>query len=152
AGGLRADALPSAEIDRKGRGDVGWGDCRVRANCTSNDIVMSVPRNGTWSAGAPIPIDSTTGGVDHFLPRIAVDRTTGGAHAHLVLAYYSYPVANCGANCQLTVNAISSTDGGATWSAPTQLAGPMNLAWLADTSQGRMVGDYISASFVKGGV
>jgi len=152
AGGLRADALPSAEIDRKGRVYVVWSDCRFRANCTSNDIVMSVLRNGTWSAVTRIPIDSTASGVDHFIPGIAVDRTTGGAHAHLVLAYYSYPVANCGANCQLTVNAISSTDGGATWSAPTQLAGPMNLAWLADTSQGRMVGDYISASFIKGGV
>ena len=38
-------------------------------------------------------------------------------------------------------------DGGATWSPPTHLAGPIRLDWLAATSQGRMVGDYISTSF-----
>jgi hypothetical protein len=36
------------------------------------------------------------------------------------------------------------------WTAPTQLAGPMSLTWLANTSQGRMVGDYISTSYAGG--
>ena len=152
AGGLRADALPSAEIDRKGRVYVVWSDCRFRSGCTSNDIVMSVLRNGNWSAVTRIPIDGTGSGADHFIPGIAVDPTTGGANAHIVLAYYFYPNASCGSACHLTVGAISSTNGGATWSAPTQLAGPMDLSWLANTSQGLMVGDYISTSFVKGGV
>ncbi len=40
-----------------------------------------------------------------------------------------------------------STDGGASWTAPTQLAGPMSLSWLPNTSQGYMVGDYLSTSF-----
>src|SRR5262249_27965101 len=58
---------------------------------------------------------------------------------------------NCtAADCQLNVGFVSSTDGGATWSAPTQLAGPMTLSWLPNTSQGRMVGDYISTSFSGG--
>ena len=34
-----------------------------------------------------------------------------------------------------------------TWSAPQTLAGPMKLTDLASTSQGVMVGDYISTSF-----
>ena len=36
---------------------------------------------------------------------------------------------------------------GSTWSARTQLAGPFNVTWAANTSQGRMVGDYISTSY-----
>jgi hypothetical protein len=32
----------------------------------------------------------------------------------------------------------------------TQVAGPMTLSWLANTSQGRMVGDYISTSIRNG--
>src|SRR5207247_4548944 len=56
----------------------------------------------------------------------------------------------CASTCQLDVGFISSSDGGATWSAPTQLAGPMTLSWLPNTSQGRMVGDYISTSFAGG--
>jgi hypothetical protein len=30
------------------------------------------------------------------------------------------------------------------------LAGPISPSWIADTSQGRMVGDYISTSFLNG--
>lgn len=51
AGGLRSDALPSAEIDRAGKVYAVWTDCRFRANCAENDIVMSTSANGTtWSA------------------------------------------------------------------------------------------------------
>jgi len=149
-GGLRSDALPSAEIDSKGRVYVVWSDCRFRTGCKSNDIVMSVLSGGSWSPVVRIPIDGTGSTADHFIPGIAVDPKTGGAHAHIVLTYYFYPTANCSSNCSLDVGAISSTDGGATWGAATQLAGPMNLSWLASTSQGPMVGDYISTSFVNG--
>jgi hypothetical protein len=45
----------------------------------------------------------------------------------------------------------TSTNGGTTWSASTQVAGPMNLSWLPSTSQGRMFGDYISTSVRRGG-
>ena len=31
------------------------------------------------------------------------------------------------------------------------MTGPMTLSWLANTSQGRMVGDYISTSVPNGG-
>ena len=41
-------------------------------------------------------------------------------------------------------------NGGATWSSSTQLAGPMSLSWLPTTTQGVMVGDYISTSFAGG--
>jgi hypothetical protein len=152
AGNLRSPSLPSAEIDGAGRVYVVWHDCRYRSGCPSNDIVMSTSSNGTvWSEVVRIPIDGTTSTVDHFIPGLAVDKATAGSSAHLGLTYYYYPRASCSTStCQLDVGFISSTNGGASWSAPIQLAGPMSLAWLASTNQGVMVGDYISTSFAGG--
>jgi hypothetical protein len=153
AGNLRSGPLPSAEIDSAGKVYVVWQDCRFRSGCSSNDIVLSTSTNGTsWSAVTRIPIDSTTSGVDHFIPGLGVDKATSGSTAHLALTYYYYPVASCTAsNCQLDVGFISSTDGGASWSSASQLAGPMNLSWLPSTTQGVMVGDYISTSYTSDG-
>jgi len=129
-----------------------WQDCRFRRGCKANDLVMTTSTNGTiWSPVVRIPIDGTNSNVDHFIPGLAVDNTTSGSTAKLALAYYFYTNSKCSAsNCQLNVGYISSADGGGTWSAPTQLAGPMSLSWLANTSQGRMVGDYISTSYSGG--
>jgi hypothetical protein len=66
------------------------------------------------------------------------------------LTYYFYPDATCASGCRLDVGYISSPDGGAHWSSPIQLAGPMALSFIAQTSQGPMVGDYISTS-ISGG-
>ena len=93
-----------------------------------------------------VPIDSVTSGVDHLLPGLAVDKATSGASAHLGLLYYFFPAGTT----NLSVGYISSTNGGSSWSAPTQLAGPMTMSWLTNTSQGRMVGDYMSTSFAGG--
>ncbi len=152
AGNLRAPAIPSAEIDGAGQVYVVWHDCRFRTGCASNDIVMSTSSNGTaWSQVIRIPIDETTSTVDHFIPGLAVDRATAGSSAHLGLTYYYYPQANCSSStCQLDVGFISSTNGGASWSSPMQLVRPMSLGWLASTTQGPMVGDYISTSFAGG--
>ncbi len=148
AGNLRTSPLPSAEISADGTVFVAWEDCRFRASCSSNDIVFSTSTNGTtWSAVARVPIDPVTSGADHFIPGLAVDPATGGQGTHLALTYYFYPVAACGSSCALTVGYVSSPDAGAHWSAPTQLAGPMSLADIAQTTQGAMVGDYISTSF-----
>jgi hypothetical protein len=151
AGGLRTSPLPSAEVDADGKVYVVWQDCRFRAGCSSNDIVMSTSTDGlVWTPVVRIPIDLVTSTVDHFIPGLGVDRASSGSAARLALGYYYYPVANCGSNCQLTAGFISSQDGGATWSPPTQISFPMNLSWIASTSQGRMVGDYISTSFAGG--
>lgn len=154
AGNLRSGPLPTAEIDGAGRVFVAWGDSRFRRRGASNDIVFSSSSDGvTWSAVTRVPIDATNSGVDHFIPGLAVDRTTSGAAAHLGLTYYFYPVANCSqSTCQLDVGEISSTNGGATWGAATMVAGPMTVTWLASTTQGFMVGDYISTSFNGSGV
>ncbi|MEV6006063.1 putative Ig domain-containing protein [Streptomyces sp. NPDC051976] len=150
---LREGPLPSAEIDSSGKVYAVWSDCRFRSNCTSNDIIMSTSANGTtWSAPARIPIDAVGSGADHFVPGIGVDPAGSGSTARLGLTYYYYPSAACtDTTCQLDAGFVSSGDGGTTWTAPTQLAGPMTLAWLPDTSQGRMFGDYISTSVLPGG-
>ncbi len=153
AGGLRTGPLPSAEIDGSGKVYVVWQDCRFRSSCRANDIVLTTSTDGVnWSAVTRIPIDATNSQVDHFIPGIAVDRATLGGGARIALGYYYYPVRNCTfATCQLNVGYVSSNNGGATWTVAQQLAGPMTLAWLPNTSQGRMVGDYKSTSFVSGG-
>jgi hypothetical protein len=97
-----------------------------------------------------VPIDATNSGVDHFVPGLGVDVTTTGSTAHLGLYYYYYPNAACGSGCQLDVGFISSANGGSTWGSPTQVAGPFALTTIAPTSQGPMVGDYISTSFLSG--
>ena len=96
-----------------------------------------------------IPLDPIGSGVDHFFPGVAVDNSTSGSSARLAVTFYFYPNANCTAStCQLDVGFSTSTDGGASWTSNSQLAGPMALSWLPNTNQGRMVADYISTSFV----
>jgi hypothetical protein len=150
AGSLRSGPLPSAEIDGAGTVYVVWSDCRFRRSCKANDIVISHSLNSTgtsWSSVSRIPIDATNSGVDHFIPGLAVNKGTSGGSAQLGLTYYFYSTSNCGSSCQLRVGFISSANAGSTWSAATQLAGPFNVGWVATTSQGRMVGDYISTSY-----
>ena len=152
-GGIRAGIpLPSAEIDKAGRVYVVWSDCRFESSCASSDLVMSSSLDGTtWSRVRRIPIDPVGSGTDHFIPGLAVDAATQGGSAHLGLTFYYYPQANCTAStCQLDVGFVSSIDGGKTWTSKQLMAGPMSLTWLTVTSEGYMVGDYISTSIPPG--
>jgi hypothetical protein len=146
AGGLREGPLPSAEIDGSGVVYVAWTDCRFIRACKANDIVFSKSTNATgtaWSAVTRIPIDGTGTGIDHFIPGLAVNKATSGASAQLGLTYYFYPKKST----QLSVGFTSSANGGSTWSNPQTIVSGMSSTWAATTSQGRMVGDYISTSF-----
>jgi hypothetical protein len=156
---MRALPVPSAEVDGSGTVYLAWQDCRFRAGCPNapNDIVYVTSSDGiTWSAVQRVPIDRLDSGVDHFIPGLGVDTATSGAGANLALTYYYYPDFACTeASCRLNVGFVSSKNGGAHWSRPRTLnATPMPLSWLADTAfgagNGRMVGDYISTSFVTG--
>jgi hypothetical protein len=153
AGGLREEILPSAEADGAGTVYVAWSDCRFRSGCPTNDIVIAKSTSETtWAAPVRVPIDATSSTVDHFIPGIGVDPSSSGASARIGLAYYFYPTAACtAATCQLDVGFLSSVNGAASWSASAQVAGPMNLSWIPNTSQGRMFGDYISTSVLAGG-
>jgi hypothetical protein len=146
AGSLREGPLPSAEIDGSGTVYIAWADCRFRRSCRSNDIVLTHSLNTTgtsWSSVTRVPIDATKSGIDHFIPGLAVNNSTSGSSAQLGLTYYFYP----SGSTQLGVGFVSSTNAGSTWSAPTTVASGMPSTWTATTSQGRMVGDYISTSF-----
>ena len=152
AGRLRTHPLPSAEVDAAGEVYVVWHDCRFRARCASNDIVMSTSTDGvTWSAVQRVPIDRPTSTIDHFIPGLAVHRRTSGGTARLALAYYRYRDAACGGPgnpCELGVGFVQSPNGGRTWTRPLRLAGPFPVTWTALTNQGYMVGDYISTSWL----
>ena len=85
-------------------------------------------------------------------PRPRRNRASAGrphaARADLLLRHQS---ACCGGStCQIQAEFASSLDNGQTWSAPQILSDPMQLGWLAPTTQGVMVGDYISTSFLAG--
>lgn len=153
AGSLRESPLPSAEADAAGTVYVTWADCRFRSGCPSNDIVLAKSTSETtWAAPVRVPVDPVSSTADHFVPGIGVDPSTSGSSTRIGLAYYYYPTASCtSSTCQLDVGYISSVNGGASWSTAAQLAGPMALSWLPNTSQGRMFGDYISTSVVSGG-
>lgn len=152
-GGLRAQAFPSAEIDRAGRVYVAWQDCRFQPGCAVNDIVISTSADGlSWSGVRRVPAHAVGSGVDHFIPGIGVDRATSGSSARIAITYFYLPTGStCDAStCRLHVGFISSANGGRTWSRNVHLAGPAYMSWLPPTYLGRMVADYISTSFVAG--
>jgi hypothetical protein len=153
AGSLRdGGGLVSAEIDGNGKIFVAWQDCRFRSGCSANDIVFATTTNGTTFSGVTrIPIVPTNSSNDFFIPGIGVDPNTSGATAHIGVAYYFYPQANCSSStCKLQGGFVSSTNGGATWSSQTKILGPITLTWLPFTTLGYMVGDYISTSILNG--
>jgi hypothetical protein len=150
-GGLRSGGLVSSAVDANGKVYVLWSDCRYRTSCSSNDIVYSTSTTGTkWSAVKRVPIDAVTSTVDHFITGAAIAPGTKGAKAHIALAYYFYPVSNCGNDCSLNAGFIQSSTAGSTWTVAETLAGPMELTWLPNTFSGTMVADYISVGFADG--
>ena len=111
-----------------------------------------------------IPIEADAGAssntVDHFMPAIAADPTTSGATTHLGLYYYEYPLANCqfvnipADQCSPFVGFVSSTNRGASWSAPQALStGPPSVAVFPRTGTGNGnpdVGNVLAAAASPG--
>jgi hypothetical protein len=157
---VRAEGMPSADVDASGRIYVVWSDGDLREDGVSNDIVLSTSPNGVaWSQPGRIRLPQSAAGVavSYILPAIAVAPGTSGRTAKLAVAFYSIRLENgCAVflpRCEKQVDAwlVLSNDGGATWSAPRLLsAQPMRLAWLAATTRGRMIGDYVSVSWAGG--
>jgi len=150
SGNVGEGSLPSDEIDGAGTVYVTWSDCRFRRSCKKNDLVISHSLNSTgtsWSSVSRVPIDATNSGIDHFMPGLAVNKATSGSTAQLGLTYYFFP----SGSTQLSVGFISSTNAGSTWSAPQTIISGMPTGWTATTTQGRMVGDYISTSYDANG-
>jgi len=152
AGHLRGPFLPGVGQDATGRIYLTWPDCRFRAGCASNDMVMSTSADGLhWTPVMRIPIDPVTSTVDHLGGGLGVDSDSAGRRARLGLFYYFYPDTHCTtATCKMFEGFVSSTDGGALWSRVKVVAGPFVLRQLA-FAQGFMTGDYQGAAVVPGG-
>ena len=135
--GLRLPVLPAVDVDRTGRILVTWHDCGRRPSCVGNDVVVSTSTDGiAWSAPRRI-----TSGRIAAIPTIAADPTTD----RLAILYYA--VGPSGIDTEL----VESRNGGATWSAPSRLsAQTMQRRWIPETTQGRMLADYISISYAAG--
>jgi hypothetical protein len=145
---MRAIALPSVDIDSAGTIYAAWHDCRFRAGCTANDIVLATSADGgqTWAAPVRVPIAAASSAVDAFIPGLAADPAQPGRLA-LVYAWYSTAACRAGA-CTLGIGFTTSSDGGATWSPPRRLnPQPFATSWAPRAEGGRMVGDYFSTSY-----
>lgn len=151
-GDLRGPFFPSVTTDRTGRIYIAWPDCRFRPSCASNDMVLTTSTDGVhWTKVKRIPIDPVSSSVDHLGGGLGADPLTAGKHARLALFYSFYPQADCTVStCRLFEGYVSSTDGGAHWSAPRVLAGPTRMHQMAFAG-GFMNGDYEGAAVVPGG-
>ena len=153
--GIRAPSLPTAAVDAAGKTYVAWQDGRFRSRAGENDVVFSTSTDGkNWTTPVRIRMSGTR---SYFLPAIAVDPPTSGNKAHVAVAYYSLHMSpGCTTfvpGCYEEIDAwlVQSQNAGRTWGTPRKLnAQPMQIEWLADTTLGAMLGDYISVSYVRG--
>jgi hypothetical protein len=143
---VRVPSLPAAAVDASGRMFVAWADCGLSPGCSSQDVLLSSSTDGaTW--GQPARVPGT--GADSFVPGIAADPASPG---RLAIVTYVQPV-SCGgsAMCKIGVVYLTSRDAGTTWTKPQRLdARPLAYAWLANTTSGRFVGDYVGAALAGG--
>lgn len=144
-GHLRAPPIPTVAVDRTGTVYAAWYDCRFRRSCAGNDIVLSrSSRAGVWSRPTRIPLGPRGRSTDYVLPAFAVDPRF---KARLALAFYTLTNPDCSdRRCRLAAGLATSVTGGRRWRR-AWTSNPMRLGWLADTSQGRMVGDYFGLTF-----
>ena len=154
---LRLPIFPTEGVDRAGRLYLTFPDCRFRAHCASDDMVMTTSTNGTnWTAVTRIPIAPVTSTVDVWGGGLAVDPSTSGTSARLGLYYYYFPKLPCTVStCRVFLGYTSSSDGGSRWSTPRVIAGPMKLTQFGDPFSGAhaggFVGDYVGAAAMPGG-
>jgi hypothetical protein len=87
-----------------------------------------------------------------FVPALAVDPATSGATARLAVTAYAVSKAQGCVDCEVVdAYLVTSANGGRTWRAPLRLnVDSMSPHWLAATSLGPMLGDYVSTSYVGG--
>jgi hypothetical protein len=157
---MRALPLPSAEADAAGTIWVAWHDCRFRGSLCNlstfpNDPVMTSSPDGlSWAPLRQVPFDLETNSVNHLLPGLGADQNTAGASTTLALVYYFYSNWPCNATtnlCQIHAGFAYSADAGETWAYRELTEVAMSPLWLANTNQGRMVGDYFMTAFTPDG-
>jgi hypothetical protein len=137
---MRAISLPSVDVDSNGTIYAVWHDCRFRASCTRNDMVLSSSVDGTtWSSPFRIPLAPVSSGTSFFIPGLAADPARPGGLA-LVYAYF-----HAGSKA-LGMGFAQSRDGRA-WTMRRLDPQAMPTTWLPRADGGRMVGDYFSVSY-----
>jgi hypothetical protein len=154
--GWRAPALPSAELDAKGRVIVAWPDCRFHSGCggqiTPTDVVFASSRDGVrWSRVRRVPTRAGLDGLPHFVIGLGVDSSTSGARTRLGMAFNVLTPLGCTNTCTVAPFLVSSPDDGRSWTAPEPLAPPQEATSFPEAGSERFLGDYISTSFVVGG-
>ncbi|HEU5489884.1 MAG TPA: hypothetical protein VFU84_03740 [Gaiellaceae bacterium] len=135
--GFRGFSLPSAEVDRTGRVWAAWHDCESPGASRNNAVFVSTSADGIqWNA--PVAI---TRGRNAVLPAIGTDAATG----RVAIAYMRSRAAG------IDVERVESPGAPATWSPARRLsAHSMPLSWMANTTSGRMLADYISVHYAGG--
>lgn len=141
---FRAFALPVAEVDAAGTVYVSWSDCGLRAACAASDLLLARSDDGVrWEPPARIPTGPVRANTHDVLPGLGADPERPG---RLALTYYRLQ-----SNGGIDAFFVRSADGGARWTAPRSLnTETMTRSWIAQTTLGPMLGDYISTSFAAG--
>ena len=147
---LRSPAVPTATVDADGTVYVAWHDCRFRVRCFTDDIVLTrSAAPGRWTTPRRVRLSSLRSRTEFAIADLAADPTSRGSRARLALTYYAASSSECAQpTCSLDVFLVTSTSAGARWSKPRRLnPRPMRFGWLAQTADGRMVGDYVATVF-----
>ena len=143
---MRAISLPSMAIGGDGTLYATWGDCRFRAGCNANDLVLSTSTDGvTWTTPTRVPTAPVSSSLDAMIPGIAANPTQPG---HIALVYAYFTPSSCQTHaCTLGIGFLQSANEGKTWTQPLRLdTEPMQMTWLPE-AEGRMVGDYFDTAF-----
>lgn len=142
--GFRAFALPVAEVDAAGTVYLVWSDCGLRSGCAGTDLVLARSDDGVrWSAPIRIPTGPVRPDTHDVLPGLGVDPARAD---RLALTYYRLQPGG-----GIDAFFVRSANGGATWTRPRPLnTETMTRSWIAQTTLGPMLGDYISTSFAGG--
>jgi hypothetical protein len=130
---IRAVPIPTAAVDSSGRIVVAWFSCALRAGCATNDILVATSLDGmTWSAPLAVSAPGSA-----FTPALAA-----GPGGRLALVFHTLR-----ATGGIDVWTAESRDG-VTW-APAQRLSALSLpiGWIADTTTGRMLGDYVGVAY-----
>ena len=150
-GWLRAPPFVSADVDAGGKVHVVWRECSVEAYCSADIVLASSPDGVRWTAPVRVPSISPDG--INFLPALAVDPATSGRTARLRPALpLGRPVDQLQRGMHRGRRQAHHLERRwETWTRPLRLNSvSMQAAWIADTSLGRMLGDYVSVSWVRG--
>ena len=141
---FRAFALPVAEVDGAGAVYLAWSDCLLHADCNGTDLMLSRSADGiAWSAPARVPTGPSRDRTHDVVPGLAADPDRSG---RLALSWYRLQPGG-----GIDAFFVRSANGGGTWTAPRRLnTETMTRPWIAQTTLGPMLGDYISTSFASG--